>query len=243
MTTIAHRTVLLTGAGRANGIGQATLRALLAAGAGRIFATVRAPGQLAALQREHPGRIEEVVIDLTDAAAIAALPARTGPVQVLINNAGLFTPDTALGDGEGEAMWAVNYFAPKRLVRAYAASLAHGAVVTINSVAGLINFPICAVYSDTKAALHSLTVAQRRELRAQGTHVLGVYPGPIETDMAKGVPFPTTSPAVVAEAIVAGLRDDALEVFPDPMAQQIAAAVAQDRQALERSFWPAAATA
>lgn len=243
MTNLAHRTILLTGAGRANGIGQATIRALLAAGADRVVATVRAPGQLATLQGEHPGRIDEVVIDLTNATAIAALPAQTGPIHVLINNAGMFTADTALGEGEGEAMWAVNYLAPKRLVRAYASSLAQGAVVNVNSVAGLINFPICAVYSDTKAALHSLTVAQRRELHSQGTQVLGVYPGPIETDMAKGVPFPTTAPAVVAEAIVAALQENTLEVFPDPMAQQIAAAVIQDRQALERSFWPAAATA
>jgi NAD(P)-dependent dehydrogenase (short-subunit alcohol dehydrogenase family) len=241
--SLASATVLITGVGRANGIGQATIRALLAAGAPTVIGTVRQAGQLAALQQQFPGRVSEIVVDLTDAKAIAELPRLTGPIQVLINNAGLFNGDTALAEGDGEAMFAVNYLAPKRLVRAYATHLANGAVINVNSVAGLVNFPICAVYSDTKAALNSLTAAQRRELSPQKTLVMSVYPGPIATDMGKDVPFETTPPEVVGEAIVAGLRDGAEEVFPDPMAQTIAKALAQDRKGLERSFWPAAASA
>ena len=240
-TPVSNRTILITGVGRANGIGQATIRALLAAGARRVIGTVRTAGQLAALVREFPDRVEELVVDLRDVQTIDALPQRTGRIDILINNAGVFAADTALGMGDGEAMFAVNYLAPKRLVRAYASQLAGGAVVNLNSVAGLINFPICAVYSDSKAALNSLTTAQRRELHLQGTQVVSVYPGPIDTDMAKGVPFPASAPSMVGEAIVAALAAGTLEVYPDPMAQQIAQGLAADRHALERSFWPAQA--
>jgi short-subunit dehydrogenase len=233
--------VLITGVGRSNGIGQATIHALLAAGIPRVIGTVRTAGQLEALRQQYPGRVDELVVDLTDADAIAALPQRSGKIHVLINNAGVFAADTALGVGEGEAMFAVNYLAPKRLVRAYAGHLAHGAVVNVNSVAGLISFPICAVYSDSKAALNSLTTAQRRELHGQGTQVVSVYPGPIATDMGKDVPFETAPPQTVADGIVAALCDGSLEVFPDPIAKQIGQAIATDRQALERSFWPVVA--
>ena len=231
---VAGRIALVTGVGRPNGIGRAIVHALLAAGATKVYATARKASELTELVASSAGRVVPVVLDVTDRAAIAALPAQAKDVNLLINNAGLFAADAALVGGDGAAMFAVNYHAPMHLVRAFAPQLANGAIVNINSVAGLVNFPICAVYSDTKAALNSLTVAQRRELKPQSTLVMSVYPGPIETDMAKDIPFPTVPPSMVADALVAGLAAGAEEVYPDPMAEQVAAALKADPKAFER---------
>ena len=80
------------------------------------------------------------------------------------------------------------YFAPLRLITSFAPSLASnggGAVVNLASVAGLTNFPFFPTYSASKAAVHSLTQAARALLAPQGTAVLGVYPGPVDTDPSK----------------------------------------------------------
>ena len=80
--SLATATVLITGVGRANGIGQATIRALLAAGTLTVIGTVRQRGQLSALQQQFPGRVVEIVVDLTDAKAIAELPQQTGRINL-----------------------------------------------------------------------------------------------------------------------------------------------------------------
>ncbi|MFM2091418.1 MAG: hypothetical protein RLZZ127_1907, partial [Planctomycetota bacterium] len=126
---ITDRIALVTGAGRANGLGQAIIRRLLTDGVRTVHATVRRAGELDSLVAGHPGRVVEHVLDLTDAAAIAGLPARTGPVGLLINNAGVFSGQAAVGAGDWDAaMFAVNYLAPRRLVEAYRRDLAGGTV-------------------------------------------------------------------------------------------------------------------
>ena len=54
----------------------------------------------------------------------------------------------------------------------------------MGSIAGLIGMPLVFTYSTTKAALHSLTQSAREMLQGQGTRVVGVYPGPVDTDLA-----------------------------------------------------------
>jgi short-subunit dehydrogenase len=61
-----------------------------------------------------------------------------------------------------------------------------------------VNFPLLLSYSASKAALHSLTQGLRSALKRQATQVFGVYPGPVDTDMAAKVPFEKTPPDVVA---------------------------------------------
>lgn len=93
-----------------------------------------------------------------------------------------------------------------------------GTIVNLSSVAGLLGMPPVLTYSSTKAALHSLTQSTRQMLRDQGTRVVGVYPGPVETEMASEIPMDKTSPAVVAEAILDGLEQGLEEIYPDPFA-------------------------
>ena len=62
-------------------------------------------------------------------------------------------------------------------------------IVNVSSVAGLANMPMAANYSVSKAALHSATQGLRAQLSKENILVSGVYPGPIDTDMAAGMDF------------------------------------------------------
>jgi short-subunit dehydrogenase len=232
---------LVTGASRTRGIGQAIATALIAAGARRVYVTARQASQLAALARKHPGVIVPLALDVTDAAAVAALPVQAPDVTLLVNNAGTFSSTSALnGDlAETEREFAVNFYAPLRLVRAFAPVLkanGGGAIVNINSIASLLSFPLAPTYSASKAAAHSVTMAQRRELAEQKTLVVGVYPGPIDTDMAENVPMDKAPPSQVADAIVAALRSGQEDVFPDATSIDLAKQVQADAKAVERYF-------
>ena len=124
-----------------------------------------------------------------------------------------------------------------RVSQAFAPVLARnggGAIVNLSSVAGLVGTPPVLTYSSTKAALHSLTQSTRQMLREQGTRVFGVYPGPVETEMAAELPMEKASAAVVAEAIVDGLERGQEEIYPDPFAVDFGSTYAVDPKALER---------
>jgi NAD(P)-dependent dehydrogenase (short-subunit alcohol dehydrogenase family) len=107
-------------------------------------------------------------------------------------------------------------------------------VANISSVAGLVAFDILTSYSASKAALHSVTQATRRSLKAQGTYVAGVYPGPIDTDMAKVIEMEKATPAQAADAILDGLEAGDEEIFPDPMSRQAGSLFLASPKALER---------
>jgi NAD(P)-dependent dehydrogenase (short-subunit alcohol dehydrogenase family) len=71
-------------------------------------------------------------------------------------------------------------------------------------------------------------------LKAQGTQVFGVYPGPIDTRMTEAVPFQKASPADAARAIVAAIEAGIEDIFPDPMSEAMGAAYFADPKAVER---------
>jgi len=93
-------------------------------------------------------------------------------------------------------------------------------VVNVASVGGLTNFPLYPTYSASKAAVHSLTQGARMLLDSQGTQVTGVYPGPVDTDMARGIEMDKATPQTVANAILDGVEDGREDIFPDPFAEQ-----------------------
>lgn len=106
----------------------------------------------------------------------------------------------------------------------------------LNSVASHFSFPLGASYSASKAALHSFTQALRRELAGQKTHVLGVYPGPIDTDMAAKIDMPKTSPGDVGRAVVAALERGEQDLLPDATGAEMYASFRKDPKAFERSL-------
>ena len=106
------------------------------------------------------------------------------------------------------------------------------AIVNVVSIAIFVNFSIAGTYSASKAAVHSLTQGQRRDF-GKDTLVVGVYPGPTDTDMAGGVPFEKTPPSAVATAIIDALQNGKEDIFPDAMAVQLHAGWQADAKAME----------
>ena len=237
----AHRiegaVALVTGANR--GIGRALTEALLARGARKVYATARNPEALRALRDE---RLVALRLDVTDADQIRAAAEAASDVDLVFNNAGLALPggiaDEAALDRARREM-EVNYFGPLQLLRRLAPALARnggGAVVNVDSTAGLTNVPFIPTYSASKAALHSLTQGLRAALRAQGIRVFGVYPGPVDTDMAKDIPMAKTPARDVARAIVDGLVAGTEDIFPDPMAKEFGESFLKGPKALEEQL-------
>lgn len=88
----------------------------------------------------------------------------------------------------------------------------------------------------SKAAGLSLTQGVRAELAGQGTRVMAVLPGAVDTDMTRGVPVPKIQPAEVAAAIVHGLEYGLEEAYPGDMACGMAAGHDLDPKALEKQL-------
>lgn len=214
---------LVTGANR--GIGRALTEALLQRGAGKIYAAARDPR---ALRDLRDARIVPLKLDVTDADQLRAVAESVSDVELVFSNAGVafvhgFADEGALEYARREME--VNYFGPLQLVQRLAPTLAKnggGAVINVVSVAGLTNVPFLPTYSASKAALHSLTQAERALLGAQGTSVFGVYPGPVDTDMSRDAPFAKTPPRDVAFAILDGIQAGEPDIFPDPYAVDFA---------------------
>ncbi len=213
---------LVTGANR--GIGRAITEALLDGGAAKVYGGARKPESLDELAAKSDGRLVPVRLDVTDTEQVSAAVDAASDLRLLVNNAGVaLVPDITAGDVVDKARQEmdVNYFAPLELSRRLAPALAGGgAIVNVASVGGLTNFPFFPTYSASKAAAHSLTQGLRTLLAAQGTSVFGVYPGPVDTDMTRGLELDKATPRDVAAAILAGVAAGNEEIWPDPFAEQ-----------------------
>lgn len=237
--TISGSVALVTGANR--GIGRALVESLLEKGAAKVYACARKPESLADLLKSHGDRVVAIELDVTNPEQIKSAAKAAPDVNLLINNAGFAGPwSVAVTDPKNHEFireeFEVNLFAPLNMSQAFAPILAAnggGGLVNVMSVAALVNFPMAITYSMSKAALHSLTQALRLELRAQGTQVTGVYPGPIDTDMADGVPFDKTPPGVAADNILDGVEEGQEENFPDPMSKDMGAGYEQSPKGME----------
>ena len=231
----------VTGTNR--GIGKSYVKALLDHGAKKVYAGMRDVGAFNQIASQWPeklrGKVEPVAIDITHEDQIKSAVAHAGDVDLLINNAGianfagLISADNL--DAARQEM-EVNYFGTLMMNRAFAPVLKKnggGALVNILSVASLGNFPVLGSYSASKAALHSLTQGIRAELAAQGTQVFGVFPGPIETDMAKDFDMEKSSPDVISEGTLKAIEQDEENIFTDPMAVQFRKDYFADPKALE----------
>jgi NAD(P)-dependent dehydrogenase (short-subunit alcohol dehydrogenase family) len=236
---IEGRTALVTGANR--GIGRALVDTLLARGARKVYATARKPDGLIDLVDESEGRVVALRLDITHAAEVQQAAAQAEDVDLLINNAAVLSH--AFG-GFDDPVWLdaarqeyeTNVLGALRVSQAFAPVLARqggGTIVNVSSVAGLVGMPLVLTYSSTKAALHSLTQSTRQMLREQGTFVVGVYPGPVDTDMAAELTIPKVSPASVAHSILDGLEQGLEEIYPDAFAAEYGDIYAVNPKGLE----------
>ncbi len=225
MSTLKIQGVIALVTGTNRGIGRAITEALLERGAEKVYAASRDPGSLSDLSEQYGDRLVLVELDVTNADQVRSTAEKAGDVQLLINNAGValgggFTDEGIVENARREME--VNYFAPLALLQHFGPILVRnggGAVVNLSSVAGLTNFPFLPTYSASKAATHSLTQGARMLLAAQGTSVHGVYPGPVDTDMAKGIEMDKATPQDVAAAILDGIESGSPDIFPDAFAE------------------------
>ncbi|KQP12148.1 SDR family oxidoreductase [Pseudorhodoferax sp. Leaf267] len=213
-----NATVLITGANR--GIGLAFAREALARGARKVYAGARDPASITL-----PG-VEAIKLDVTSAGDVAAAAQRCGDVTLLVNNAGvaLFggVLDSSLDDVR--AQFETNVIGPMLLSRAFAPVLkanGGGAVLNVLSVASWISTPGLAMYASSKSAVWSLTNGLRHELRGQGTQVLGLHMGFVDTDLTRGIDFPKSTPESIVRQAYDALESGAEEVLGDEITRQV----------------------
>jgi NAD(P)-dependent dehydrogenase (short-subunit alcohol dehydrogenase family) len=222
---------LVTGANR--GLGRAFARALLDAGAAKVYAGARDVASVT-----DTGVIP-VALDVTDHDQVARLAAELSDVTIVINNAGVGLGATAIGGDDDlashRAEFEVNYFGPLVVSRAFAPVLAAnggGALVTMLSALSWVSFPHFGNYSATKSAAWSLTNALRTQLREQGTLVVGVHAGFIDTDLVATVDAPKIAPEDVARQTVEAIAAGREEVLSDDVSRNVKAALPNDLEAL-----------
>jgi NAD(P)-dependent dehydrogenase (short-subunit alcohol dehydrogenase family) len=218
---------LVTGANR--GLGEAFTRLLVKRGAAKVYAAARNTEGL-----QVDGAMIPVQLDITSAADVAAAADRCRDVTLLINNAGISTRTPALSEGAldaGRREMETNFFGTLAMSQAFAPILASnggGALVNVLSVLSWVTLPTSTMYCASKAASWSLTNGLRVELAKQGTLVVGVHCGYIDTDMTAGVEGPKAAPEDIATASLDAVQQGRYEVLADDISRQVREALAGD---------------
>jgi NAD(P)-dependent dehydrogenase (short-subunit alcohol dehydrogenase family) len=226
---------LVTGANR--GLGKAIVSALLEAGAAKVYAAARDEKKVTV---DDP-RVIAITVDTTKPETIAAAAERAGDVTLLVNNAGLLAGFDVLNASRAEldAAFRTNVYGTLDVIKAFVPVLerARGAtIVNVLSLSSLASVPSMGGYSASKAAAYSITQALRPELKKKQIDLLAALPGPIDTDMVRGLQLPKTSPADVAKGVLEGITRGEEEIFPDPMAHQMGALWNKSPKEYERAF-------
>jgi NAD(P)-dependent dehydrogenase (short-subunit alcohol dehydrogenase family) len=216
---IANATVLITGANR--GIGLAFAQGFLERGARKVYAAARDPSRVSL-----PG-VTPVRLDVNAPADIEAAAQLAGDVTIVVNNAGIANFGSFLAD-DAEAVLRshleTNVMGVLRVSRAFAPVLARnggGALVNVASVASWISSPVLASYAVSKSALWSLSNGLRNDLRAQGTQVLSLHMGFVDTDLTQGIEMPKSTPEAIVKQALDALEAGAHEVLADDLTRQV----------------------
>lgn len=188
--TLAGRVAIVTGAG--SGIGLAVALAFVQAGA-RVLAT-GLPQGLEDAERRGGGNVVAFVQDVAAPEAaehiLAAAEAAFGPVDVLVNNAGIGASHAAhdTDDAEFERFLAVNLSAAFCLARAAVRQMMprkQGCILNVASVQGLLGFPRNAGYGASKAGLIGLTRQMAVDYAPHGIRINAVAPGIVQTPLTE----------------------------------------------------------
>jgi NAD(P)-dependent dehydrogenase (short-subunit alcohol dehydrogenase family) len=188
---------LVTGGGR--GIGRTVARAL--AGTGVAVALVARSGdeldETVELVRRDGGTAAAARADVTDAAgmaaAVAGLQHRLGPVDLLVNNAGVIGPIGPLWENDPVAWWATmdvnlrGLVLTTQLVLPGMVARHRGRIINVTSQAGAYRWPLVSAYSVSKAAVVKLSENLAHEVRRHGISVFSVHPGLLPIGMTETV--------------------------------------------------------
>ena len=234
---LKNSVVLVTGANR--GIGEAFVRAFLAAGAAKVYAACRDVANAAHLVDEGAGRVVAVPLDLTRPETITAAAAACPDVSILVNNAGQFSMQTLMGAPDLEAArleMEINYFGPLAMCRAFAPILGghpQSAIANVLSAGGIVAVPGMGGYSPSKFAGRAMATCMRAELAPQNTSVTALIVGSVDTRMASHVQGFKEAPSTIADAGLKAIRRGADEVDTDFLAIDVRARLARDPKAQE----------
>ncbi|MCU1646289.1 MAG: 3-hydroxybutyrate dehydrogenase [Nocardia sp.] len=203
---LAGRTAVITGA--ASGMGEATALLLARSGA-RVALLARRADRLQTLAAKieaDGGTALAVAVDITDPASVSAAAARVheafGPVDLVVNAAGVMLPNpiTAGREDEWVRMIDTNITGALRIIRAFVPDLLAAAdagrtadLVDISSIGAHVTFPDYAVYGATKAALTHLSSSLRTELGPRRVRVTNIEPGLTDTELGTHIDNPELS--------------------------------------------------
>jgi uncharacterized oxidoreductase len=217
---LTGNTIFITGG--ASGIGRGLAEALHKLG-NQVIISGRRQKLLDATTRANPG-MASLQLDIEDPASIAAvtkqLTAQFPGLNVLINNAGIMQIDDAAGgvdDGLLVSTVTTNLLGPIRLTSALIDQLKKqesAAIIYNTSVLAYVPLAFAAVYSGTKAALHSFALSQRYKLKDTSVSVLEIAPPWVQTDLLGSNNEPRAMPlAEFIEETISVLGTDAHEVL------------------------------
>jgi NAD(P)-dependent dehydrogenase (short-subunit alcohol dehydrogenase family) len=231
MRVIGSGTTVVVGA--SGGIGLALASAILRRSRGSVVATARMPSlsaPLAALAAEHPGRVTLAACDLTDPASIAALAEGCGPIDLLLNAAGVLHDDAlgvrperrlaAVDSAQLAHVMAVNAAGPVLVAQALQPKLVEGAVIgNISARVGSIGDNGLGgwwSYRMSKAALNMATKNMAIELRRQKVVAVALHPGTTATALSEPFqrnvrPEKLFSPSFTANALLDVLQNLGLD--------------------------------
>ena len=226
---IEDSVVLVTGAAR--GLGRAFVDELAARGARKIYAAARNPDRV-----HEPGI--PVELDITRPDQVFAAAVECDDVDLLVNNAGVMTSSPFLEaptmDGARQEI-ETNYLGTLAMCRAFAPVLAAnggGAIVNMLSVTSFFTNPDNGSYGASKAAAWALTNGVRIELARQGTLVVGVHAGFIDTEMVTELArdLPKSRPEDVARQVFDGVEAGQVEVLADARTRRIKSLLPEDHE-------------
>lgn len=233
---LKSKTVLISGANR--GIGAALVRRFLEEDVEKIYAGAR---NISSLPDFNDARVIPVKLDITKQEDVTAAEKLIGPIDILVNNAGVMTYHNVVSSSIEDLSqdMDINYFGTLRITQAFIPHLEKnggGTIVNLNSIVSYAPPPAISAYSASKAAAFSATLALRTLLKPKNINVIGIYPGPIDTDLAKDLPLDKAPLGDTIENIIKGILANQDDIYPDPISSQLSQLWMNSPKGLEQFF-------